>query len=89
MFEIANDVKVVDADAHDVEGARVAVISVHNAGQQAVSNQRGTATLHTLVCGPMTIRVAIVSTASALVIGLIIVLVLGVIGTMQRRNRGE
>jgi hypothetical protein len=47
---------VVDDKALAVEGATVVVISVHNAGQQAVTNQRGTGTLHSLICGPMTVR---------------------------------
>jgi len=49
-------VRIVDSIGHPIEDATIDVVSVHNAGMQAQSDQFGNATLHAVVCGPMTAR---------------------------------
>ena len=51
-------VRIVDVAGNAVEGATLDVVSLHNAGMQAVSDRIGTATLRAVVCGPITVRVS-------------------------------
>jgi hypothetical protein len=49
---------VSDGNGQSIAGARAEVISVHNQGITAVSNPQGTVEFHSLVDGPMTVRVS-------------------------------
>jgi hypothetical protein len=56
--DVVTPVRVIDVAANPIEGARLDVVSLHNAGMQAVSDRFGTATLRAVVCGPITVCVS-------------------------------